>query len=57
MIIVRTPYRVSFFGGMTDYPDWYEYHPGSVISTTIGYWPFKLHGTITHSRHEGSLNK
>jgi D-glycero-alpha-D-manno-heptose-7-phosphate kinase len=40
MIIVRTPYRVSFFGGMTDYPDWYEYHPGSVISTTINKYSF-----------------
>lgn len=40
MIIVRTPYRVSFFGGMTDYPAWYEHHPGSVISTTINKYSF-----------------
>ena len=24
MIISKTPYRVSFFGGGTDYPNWYE---------------------------------
>ena len=35
MIIIRTPYRISFFGGGTDYPDWYKYNKGSVISTTI----------------------
>lgn len=40
MIIVRTPYRVSFFGGGTDYPDWYQDHPGSVISTTINKYSF-----------------
>jgi len=35
MIISRTPFRISFFGGGTDYPAWYEEHGGSVISTTI----------------------
>jgi D-glycero-alpha-D-manno-heptose-7-phosphate kinase len=35
MIIARTPYRVSFFGGGTDYPDWYRREPGAVLSTTI----------------------
>lgn len=35
MIISRTPYRVSFFGGGTDYPAWYMEEGGSVLSTTI----------------------
>ena len=35
MIISRTPYRISFFGGGTDYPAWYREHGGKVISTTI----------------------
>lgn len=35
MIITRTPLRVSFFGGGTDYPLWYRENGGSVISTTI----------------------
>jgi D-glycero-alpha-D-manno-heptose-7-phosphate kinase len=35
MIISRTPFRVSFFGGGTDYPTWFENHKGAVLATTI----------------------
>jgi D-glycero-alpha-D-manno-heptose-7-phosphate kinase len=35
MIITRTPFRVSFFGGGTDYPAWSREHGGAVLSTTI----------------------
>jgi D-glycero-alpha-D-manno-heptose-7-phosphate kinase len=35
MIISRTPYRVSFLGGGTDYPAWYTQHGGEVLATTI----------------------
>ena len=35
MIITRTPFRVSFIGGGSDLPDFYEKHPGAVLSTTI----------------------
>ena len=35
MIISRTPFRISFFGGGTDYPIWYERNGGAVLSTTI----------------------
>jgi len=35
MIITRTPYRLSFFGGGTDYPAWYREHSGAVLATTI----------------------
>lgn len=35
MIISKTPYRISFFGGGTDYPQWYLKNGGEVISTTI----------------------
>ena len=35
MTISRTPYRISFFGGGTDYPAFYTEHGGSVLSTTI----------------------
>ncbi|MDC1036197.1 kinase [Alphaproteobacteria bacterium] len=35
MIITRTPFRISFFGGGTDYPQWFQKHEGSVLSTTI----------------------
>ncbi len=35
MVICRTPMRISFFGGGSDYPSWFEKHGGTVISTTI----------------------
>ena len=35
MIISRTPFRISFFGGGTDYPVWYNKNQGAVLSTTI----------------------
>ena len=35
MIICRTPFRISFFGGGTDYPAWYRNHGGAVLATTI----------------------
>jgi D-glycero-alpha-D-manno-heptose-7-phosphate kinase len=35
VIITRTPMRISFFGGGTDYPVWYREHGGAVLSTTI----------------------
>ena len=35
MIISRTPFRISFFGGGTDYPTWYKENGGSVLGTTI----------------------
>ncbi len=35
MIISRTPFRVSFFGGGTDYHQWFEDKKGAVLATTI----------------------
>lgn len=35
MIISRTPFRISFFGGGTDYPVWYNDYGGAVLATTI----------------------
>lgn len=35
MIITRTPFRISFFGGGTDYPTWFAEHGGIVMATTI----------------------
>ena len=40
MIISRTPTRISFFGGGTDYPDWFKDNEGSVISTTINKYSY-----------------
>jgi len=62
VIISRTPFRISFFGGGTDYPVWYEKHGGSVISATINkycfitvrYLPpfFKYKHRIRYYQHE-----
>ncbi|MBF0331512.1 MAG: kinase [Candidatus Omnitrophica bacterium] len=35
MIISRTPFRISFFGGGTDYPAWFKDNPGAVLATSI----------------------
>lgn len=35
MIITKTPFRISFFGGGTDVPEFFNEHGGAVISTTI----------------------
>jgi D-glycero-alpha-D-manno-heptose-7-phosphate kinase len=35
MIICRTPFRISFFGGGTDYPGWYERYGGAVLAASI----------------------
>lgn len=35
MIITSTPYRISFFGGGTDYPVWFKEHGGAVLAVSI----------------------
>lgn len=35
MIISKTPFRISFFGGGTDYPAWYRKYGGAVLAATI----------------------
>jgi len=35
MIITKTPYRISLFGGGSDHPKWYKKHGGEVISFAI----------------------
>lgn len=62
MIITRTPLRISFFGGGTDYPVWYREHGGAVLATTIDkccyitcrWLPpfFEYHSRISYSRVE-----
>ena len=49
MIISKTPYRISFFGGGSDYPEWFK-NPGNygeVISTTINKYIFVYQRTTT----------
>lgn len=40
MIIVKTPYRISFFGGGTDYKEWYQENGGEILSTSIDYFAY-----------------
>src|SRR5947207_7148590 len=35
MILSRTLFRISFFGGGTDYPAWYRQHGGADLATSI----------------------
>ena len=51
MIVSRTPLRVSFVGGGSDLPDFYEEHGGAVISTSIDKW---IH-VIVAPRFEGNV--
>ena len=38
MIISKTPYRLSLFGGGTDYPAWYKNRPSKVISAAMAHY-------------------
>jgi D-glycero-alpha-D-manno-heptose-7-phosphate kinase len=40
MIITKTPLRISFFGGGTDYPEWVRKHGGAVLSTSINKYSY-----------------
>jgi D-glycero-alpha-D-manno-heptose-7-phosphate kinase len=35
LVITKTPFRISFFGGGTDYPAWFHEHGGTVLATSI----------------------
>jgi D-glycero-alpha-D-manno-heptose-7-phosphate kinase len=60
MIISRTPFRVSFFGGGTDFPDFYREHGGLTLSTAIGkYCYLNVHqlGLFFNHRYRASYAK
>jgi D-glycero-alpha-D-manno-heptose-7-phosphate kinase len=38
MILSKTPYRISFFGGGSDFREFYEQHGGKVLSATINHY-------------------
>lgn len=62
MIITRTPLRISFFGGGTDYPIWYREQGGAVLSTAIDKYCyittrwlppfFEYHSRVSYSKME-----
>mgnify|MGYP001250835148 CR=1 FL=1 len=55
MIISKTPFRISFFGGGTDYPEWLKKNEGAVLSTTIDrytYLALKIKSKIFHNKYK-----
>ncbi len=40
MIITRTPFRISFLGGGTDFPSWFNLHGGLCVGATIDKFNF-----------------
>ena len=52
MIISRTPFRISFFGGGTDFLDYYREHGGAVLTTTINKYAYlSVHRLSPFFRH------
>ena len=51
MLIVRSPVRISFGGGGTDLPSYYERFDGAVLSAAIN----KYFYTVLHKRNDGKI--
>lgn len=52
MIISRTPFRISFFGGGTDFPEFYQEHGGATLLTSIDkYCYLSIHGLSPFFKH------
>jgi len=66
MIITRTPYRLSFFGGGTDYNPWFEENGGLVLAVGLGHYchltvrylpPFFEHRSrVVYGKEENVIN-
>jgi D-glycero-alpha-D-manno-heptose-7-phosphate kinase len=48
MLIARAPVRISFFGGGTDLPSYFEQHGGCVLSTTIDKYVYAILNTTEY---------
>lgn len=48
MILVRAPLRLSFFGGGSDIPAYFEQHGGATVSATFDKW---VYASIMHTPH------
>lgn len=52
MIIARAPFRISFFGGGTDFPGYYRRHGGAVLATSIDQYAYiSLHSLSPFFRY------
>ena len=66
MIITRTPYRLSFFGGGTDYNPWFEEYGGLVLAVglahycylTVRYLPpfFEYRSRVVYGKEENVMS-
>lgn len=66
MIYTKTPFRMSFFGGGTDYEPFFREHGGSVISTTFNRYCYVMvrhlprffdhHNQLTYSKIERTIS-
>ena len=50
MIVVRSPFRISFVGGGSDLPAYYRHCPGAVVSTTIDKYMYIVIHPYFHSK-------
>jgi len=61
MIISKTPYRISLFGGGSDFPGWYKSNKGITISSTIDYYLYitirNLPGFFSNFKYRLSYSK
>ncbi len=69
VIIIRTPYRISLFGGGTDHPSWYKKHGGAVIGFAINqycwitlrelppFFPYKYRIVYSKEEHVNHANE
>ena len=48
MILVRAPLRLSFFGGGSDIPSYFESHGGATLSATFNKW---VYASVMHTPH------
>ena len=66
MIISKTPYRISFFGGGTDYNSWFEKNGGLVLAVSLAHYcyltvrylpPFFEHKSrVVYAKEENVIN-
>lgn len=47
IIHIQTPFRVSFFGGGTDFQDYFDHNPGAVIGTTLNRYSYVMVNFLT----------
>ena len=55
LVVTCTPLRISFAGGGTDLPGFYEQRGGAVLSTTIDqylYVTVKRHGKLFNEKYQ-----